>query len=96
MNEILSIRHLARDCTWDAWSEWTQCSKSCDNGIRERTREKLVVEVGGGTCSGQPRESESCKLEFCLGKVLYEFLKLLCAILSYEIFLNDVKHPHLI
>ena len=72
LNEILFIQHSARDCTWDAWSEWTQCSTTCGSGSRERTREKLVVEVGGGTCSGKPRESEACKLDDCSGKTFYK------------------------
>lgn len=68
----LSIQFSARDCEWAGWSEWTSCSTTCDNGIRERNREKLVVEVGGGTCSGQRTESESCKLRDCDGKIIFK------------------------
>jgi len=56
---------VARDCLWAEWTEWTQCSTTCDNGIRERSRSKLVQETGGGICLGQATESESCKIKDC-------------------------------
>ena len=58
---------------WENWSEWTQCSATCEIGIRERSRQKLKLEAGGGICSGQASESESCKLEKigkCVGKII--------------------------
>ena len=55
----------ARDCTWADWTTWSQCSKTCGDGTRTKTRTKLITEVGGGVCNGEPFESELCNLEGC-------------------------------
>ena len=47
------------DCIWEEWATWGQCSKTCgDGGSKQRTRVKARVEAGGGTCDGQPTETE--------------------------------------
>ena len=49
----------AVDCTWAQWGTWGQCSKTCGDGSsKQRTRIKTRVEENGGTCNGQPTETE--------------------------------------
>ena len=55
------------------WGEWTPCSATCDTGLRQRNRIKEVAETGGGTCTGQPIESELCKENDC-GKIIFNEL----------------------
>ena len=52
------------------WGEWTPCSVTCDTGLRKRDRIKKVAEIGGGTCTGGPIESELCKEKDC-GKIIF-------------------------
>ena len=53
------------------WGEWTECSATCDTGLRQRNRIKEVAETEGGTCSGQPIESALCKEKSC-GKTTFK------------------------
>ena len=53
------------DCSWADWSAWSDCSKTCGTGTSTKTRTKLVKEVGGGVCNGQPAETKQCNLISC-------------------------------
>ena len=64
---VISIL-IAVDCTWSEWSIG-QCSKTCDQGTRTKTRSKLVVEKNGGSCTGESSVSENCKIVNCPGKI---------------------------
>merc|ERR1711997_1322779 len=46
-------------CEWDEWVIGA-CSAECGVGTRTNTRVKLVEELNGGTCTGQPEEIEEC------------------------------------
>ena len=60
-------------CEWHEWVIGT-CSEECGTGTRTNTRTKKVVEKNGGTCTGQPTETETCKLKECPGKSWTLFL----------------------
>ena len=62
---IINDCFSARDCTWADWSTWSQCSKTCGQGTRSKSRVKTVTEIGGGSCSGQPNETEQCNEKSC-------------------------------
>jgi len=49
------------------WGEWVagECSHECGEGTQVNTREKLVEEANGGTCTGKPNETVSCMLKEC-------------------------------
>ena len=57
------------DCQWSAWSQYSQCSKSCDGGIKRKTRHKTVHESNGGVCDGSNQESRSCSTIKCSGNL---------------------------
>lgn len=45
------------DCVLADWSEWSLCSKACDEGTRERTKAIKVPTVGQGKCAKWDDES---------------------------------------
>ena len=51
-------------CVWDEWV-FGECSAECGVGTRTNTRVKIVEEVNGGTCDGQPTEIEACQVGEC-------------------------------
>ena len=53
------------DCTWNAWGPYSDCSVSCGEGTKTKSRTKSVVESGGGTCSGKSQQDISCFKPAC-------------------------------
>ena len=53
--------------SWGAWSDWSNCSKSCDGGTEERNRSCLSPSPD--SCQGKPYESRICNIQKC--KILY-------------------------
>ncbi|XP_022238867.1 uncharacterized protein LOC111085290 isoform X2 [Limulus polyphemus] len=50
---------------WSTWSSWSQCSSTCDSGIRSRYR--LCSAPSDDTqCEGESTESEPCVFSECL------------------------------
>ena len=78
IHNILDFDIPAVDCSWAEWSTWSQCSETCGDGIRTRTRTKTVTENHLGTCLGKPTETKQCNLESC-GKMY-------CLVLLYHPF----------
>ena len=56
------------DCKHSSWGEWSKCSKSCGNGLQERTR-TIVTEAqnGGKACVGNNKDSRLCNNRGCPG-----------------------------
>lgn len=53
------------DCKFQEWSEWGDCSCSC-NGIKERNRQvESYPENGGAACAGSLKQAEPCNVEAC-------------------------------
>ena len=54
---------------WSTWTQWTDCSMSCDNGTqtRERKCDNPTPAYGGRNCSGDKRETRDCFLRNCPG-----------------------------
>ena len=61
----MHVAHIFLECIYTEWSEWSHCSKPCDNGKRERTREVIGADV---TCDMLTYESETCNTECCPSK----------------------------
>jgi RHS repeat-associated protein len=49
---------------WGPWSEWTNCSRSCDSGIRTRSRQCTSV---NSACVGDNTNVETCLITACPG-----------------------------
>ena len=60
------------DGGWSTWTQWTDCSTSCDNGTQTRKREcdNPTPAYGGRNCSGEKNETRGCFLRNCPGKSL--------------------------
>ena len=56
------------DCVWSSWSDWSSCSKSCDEGIKTKTRTKLTEASNGGSdCTGEVVNAIPCNEGECPG-----------------------------
>jgi len=55
-----------RDCEWDDWGVWTECTQSCDGGWRHRVRARLHDAQHGGTpCTDSGEDGEYCNTQVC-------------------------------
>ncbi|XP_073456587.1 hemicentin-2 [Aquarana catesbeiana] len=55
------------DGGWTGWSSWSQCSATCGEGSRKRTRSCFSPppQNGGRACVGKDTEAEPCQLPQC-------------------------------
>ena len=44
---------LGVDCVLDQWSDWSDCTKNCDGGTKQRAREILQYPENGGEVWGK-------------------------------------------
>ena len=67
--KIGSLKSQATDCKQSSWGEWSKCSKSCGEGVQERTRTIVTpAKNGGKACSVPNKEGKACNTEACPGK----------------------------
>lgn len=59
---------LSEPCVWLAWSNWSECSKSCDNGTKSRRRDFIPARYGGEPCIGALEEIQLCNTQDCPGR----------------------------
>lgn len=61
---------IAVDGIWTTWLAWSQCSMTCDEGEKTRTRTCSFPSNAphGKTCSGPMSETTTCKEADCAGK----------------------------
>ena len=52
------------------WSQWSDCSKTCGSGLRNRQRSCQNGNIGDPGCSGKATESMACYLPEC-GKICF-------------------------
>jgi len=53
------------DCEFSAWSEYSDCSATC-NGVMDRSRRiKTNSDKGGLPCEGNLKEVEACNVGLC-------------------------------
>ncbi|XP_019856518.1 PREDICTED: cartilage oligomeric matrix protein-like isoform X2 [Amphimedon queenslandica] len=53
------------DCEWEEWSDWTECTVSCDGGMQYRSRNKTEAMHNGEECVGSSNETKSCNTQEC-------------------------------
>jgi hypothetical protein len=51
------------ECIYNEWSEWTECSKPCDNGAQFRNRTLLNV---NDICAQVLTETDDCNIDLCV------------------------------
>ena len=53
---------------WSEWSSYTDCSKTCDEGTKSRSRTctRPVPSSGGSDCDGNASETMNCELKECV------------------------------
>ncbi|XP_066919015.1 A disintegrin and metalloproteinase with thrombospondin motifs adt-1-like [Clytia hemisphaerica] len=56
-----------QDGTWNTWTNWTSCEKTCGYEKRNRTRECVEPLGGGAPCNGLNVEEELCDHPYCEG-----------------------------
>ena len=56
------------DCTWNDWSSWGSCSRTCGGGNKTRSRSKNGPSYGGQECSGSVTSSATCNTDNCPGE----------------------------
>ena len=59
------LKHEKYVSGWQPWSNWSDCTKTCDNGERSRTRECLNGIVGQSICEGNDKEVYVCHNRPC-------------------------------
>jgi hypothetical protein len=55
-----NLSPCATDCIMTAWSEWTECSLLCGDGLRSRKRNTRTSPTNGGVACGKSVASERC------------------------------------
>ena len=63
----LFLLYYTVDGQWSAWSNWSDCSKSCENGTRSRARRCNFSATAphGKPCVGNEKEAEPCNTDLC-------------------------------
>ena len=64
--EICNLGNCPINCIWSEFGDWSDCSKSCGEGEKSRTRYELTqAENGGDSCEGNNIDLQSCNIESC-------------------------------
>ena len=60
------------DGNWTSWIEWGNCSVTCGDGAKTRSRTCTDPSPanGGSDCVGSPSETDACSTSDCPGTVL--------------------------
>ncbi|XP_041377041.1 A disintegrin and metalloproteinase with thrombospondin motifs 16-like [Gigantopelta aegis] len=55
------------DGNWSQWTAWSQCTRSCGTGVKQRTRHcgSPVPQYGGKPCEGKALLQKLCSLQEC-------------------------------
>lgn len=66
-NEQCCPEEGPEDCAWGQWSDWSDCSRSCDAGLQSRSREVTTFARGGGKAceAGAMQEYQPCSTDAC-------------------------------
>lgn len=55
-----------KDCLWELWQDWSECTVSCGGGdkLRKRSMARRAAE-DGNECEGPSQQTDACNLEDC-------------------------------
>merc|ERR1712038_759508 len=45
------------DCHFTEWTEWSDCSQTCDSGLKIRSRTKIDARYGGAECAASEKST---------------------------------------
>ena len=63
---VLLIFLFLVNCSWDEFSSWTTCTKTCGGGTQVRQRQvKVPAQFGGEACEGGQAEQRVCNEQGC-------------------------------
>ena len=64
------MEYILVDGNWGEWAEWSICSKTCGEGLKNRTREcnNPTPMFGGKSCDENATDVDMCKDRECPGK----------------------------
>lgn len=65
------LRHCPIHCQWLPFSDWSDCSKTCDSGTKRRLRDLKPAQHGGDDCEGDRVEVELCNVQPCPGELAH-------------------------
>ena len=77
--DLLHSIVISADGEWCAWTSWSTCSRSCGQGIINRTRVCACPEptTGGSICRGPNEECKDCNNTGCPGSWPPFFMELI-------------------
>ena len=79
---------------YTAFSEWSECTKSCGTGTQDRARTCTAPKPahGGKGCSGTSKESRGCNTKLCPGNNKFYFIDIKITTYIYTIvtFLSSI------
>ena len=78
------------NCEWGGWGAWGSCSQTCNEGTHTKTRSKTTEEAYGGSCTGQPSETESCIPTYCPSNYL-KIKRFLITYVPYK-FIQNIEY----
>ena len=63
------------DGVWTTWTEWGECSTTCEAGRRRRSRSctEPAPARGGKNCDGDFEEFKYCWLKWCPGRNIVDY-----------------------
>ncbi|KAK6590338.1 extracellular membrane associated protein [Cryptosporidium xiaoi] len=66
--EIKTCRETfcAEDCILTEWSEWSECSTTCNTGTQFSSRSVVKPESNGGSCELELTKTQTCNTAACL------------------------------
>ena len=57
-------------CEWATWSEWSECSTTCEAGNSHRERDIAKEAINNGDeCNGPSSEDKTCNEDICCRKL---------------------------
>ena len=70
--------YISVNGSWTDWAQWTTCGKSCDGGVRTRTRQcnDPLPMCDGLDCVGNNQEYEPCNNDIPCTKTKYFFFQI--------------------
>jgi len=85
------IVHLV-DGGWSQWGQWSDCSTTCDLGVKNRSRTCTdpVPQENGQPCNGSDEDAVQCMLSYCPGGLFTSYFYRLPGLQSHVLLLACV------